>query len=351
MQKIETETWGRYYRDIGIPDEIAQHYLEVIKRLSASNVPVIFDFEHLAALLSRTTKYLASAINNTSSHYREFSIPKRNGSRRLISAPYPALLECQQWIKTNVLESVLLHPASRGFIRGQSILTNAQPHCNSGVLLKLDLKNFFPSIPIKRVIRVFQNFGYPRNVSYYLAALCCLDGRLPQGAATSPALSNIIAKRLDARLHGLASKHSLSYTRYADDLTFSGDRIGTGLLAVIQEIIASEGFTLNEEKIRLMRGKGSRIVTGVSVGTSQKKVPRLYKREIRKQVHFIRKFGYLSHASKLRIKNPAYLASLLGKINFCLMIEPECDWLISAKSLVKSQIDSRRTRSAEALIA
>lgn len=146
---------------------------------------------------------------------------------------------------------------------------------------------------------------------------------MPQGAPTSPFISNIIARDLDKRLYLLCRKFELTYSRYADDLTFSGKRIPAIFIQYVTKIVASEGFSLNEEKTRLYRTKGKRIVTGLSVIGDVPKVPRKYKRELRQQVHCINKFGIESHIGKTKVKDPNYLESIIGKLSFWLSVEPE----------------------------
>ena len=217
--------WRKYFQSLGLQEDLIEIYIGYVERMLGAGLPVIFEFSHLARLLGRTPEYLASAINCPARHYRVFNIPKRNGGYREISAPYPALLECQQWINDNILVKIKPHSSAQGFIKNKSIINNATPHLSQPCLLKVDIKNFFPSISFRRVIKLFQNLGYPQNISFYLSSLCCLNEALPQGAATSPSLSNIVLRRLDNRLSGISKKSELNYTRYADDMTFSGGKI------------------------------------------------------------------------------------------------------------------------------
>jgi hypothetical protein len=184
----------------------------------------------------------------------------------------------------------------------------------------MDLQDFFPSITKRRVMKIFLNIGYPRNVSYFLSQICCSNDHLPQGAATSPALSNLVARRLDRRLMGLAQSYELVYTRYADDLTFSGACIPIGFAAIVEKISAEEGFTINREKTHLCRSQNKRIVTGISVTGKTLELPRAYRRKLRQEIHYILKFGIHSHVSKRKIKNPYYLASIYGKLQFWRMV-------------------------------
>lgn len=319
-----SKAWKRYFADIGLQDNLIDTYINYIESIDTDKYPIIFEFDHLAKLLGRTTKYLASVINSPENHYRCFNIPKRDKRElREVLAPYPALLECQRWINRNILRNIPVHSAAHGFITNKSIITNAKEHLLQKCLLKIDLKNFFPSINIGRVINVFNKLGYPNNVSVYLAKLCCCNDRLPQGAATSPYLSNIVANILDVRLHSLANKFNLKYTRYADDITFSGDKISWQVVKYVNDIIEDCDFKINASKTLLIDSHNKKIVTGLSVSGDKLRIPKAYKRKLRQELHFILKYGYLSHISNKKIKNPFYLDSIYGKYIFWKSIEPE----------------------------
>jgi hypothetical protein len=206
----------------------------------------------------------------------------------------------------------------------------------------MDLADFFPSITLRRVISVFRRFGYPPNVAFYLARLCCLNDRLPQGAATSPTLSNIISFRLDARLAGLAKVCGLVYTRYADDLTFSGNSITIKFATIVDEIAQEEGFAVRHEKTHLCRSHGKRIVTGLSVAGSKLAVPREYKRELRQDLHHIFAHGYLSHIKKRKIRDPFYLDALYGRLMFWKWIEPENPFVAAAIPRIQTLLGPNR---------
>lgn len=246
------------------------------------------------------------------SHYQRFLLPKKTGGHRLISAPMPRLKRAQYWILDNILAKVPLHEAAHGFVPGRSILTNASPHVGRDVVINLDLKEFFPSLSWRRVMGKFRALGYPENVATLLALICSepdvdemeLDGerlylrkgprRLPQGAPTSPALTNLICLRLDKRLTGLAATLGFTYTRYADDLTFSASgeaasKVGT-LLKAVNDIVAAEGFTVHPDKTRIMRKHRRQEVTGLIVN-DRVSVPRDTLRRFRALLHQIEKTG------------------------------------------------------------
>lgn len=323
MAHYGVRSWKSFFEDHAIDPQFTEIYLQYIRRLLSGGLPVIFEFAHLASLLGKRTSYLASVINSSESHYRSFEIRKRRGGVRQIDAPYPALLECQRWINDNILSQVPLKDECNGYVKKRSILTNAAPHLNANVLLKMDLKDFFPSISIDRVICVFQRLGYAGNVSVYLAKISCLGDKLPQGAATSPALSNIIASPMDAKLSQLSQAYNLRYTRYADDMTFSGADINHSFINKVTAAVLSEGFQVNPSKTRLDRSHGARFVTGISVGGERLRLPKHMRREIRQQAYYVIKHGYFSHLAKLKVRKPFYLDSLLGKVRFWLAVEPE----------------------------
>lgn len=320
---LSVVNWREYFTDRGVHPDLTKRYIEYIKRQYNRELPVIFEYQHLAALLGRTPEYIRSAVSGTKSHYRRFSIPKRRGGKREIATPYPALLECQRWILNNILDRVSIGDCAHGFVRNKSILTNAKIHIHQKQILKMDIAEFFPSVQINKVISIFRRLGYPRNVSVYLGRLCTLDGKLPQGAATSPYLSNIISIRMDARLNGLAKSLDLRYTRYADDLTFSGKVIPNWLPAIVREILQEEGFQVSEKKTVFVKERGKRIVTGISISENRPKVPRGFKRSVRQEAYYVLKHGYFSHVGKRRIRNPRYLESLIGKVDFWRWVEPD----------------------------
>ena len=298
-------------------------YQQFLKKLISADCPVILSIKHLAILLDVELKILRTMINHPQSFYYEYSIPKRSGGCRHIASPYPVMLRVQRWINKNILLKISVHEAAKGFIKGFSIVDNAEPHVGNSVVFKTDIKDFFPSVTINRVRMIFKRLGYRKKVAFALASLCCLNGVLPQGAATSPIISNIILKRLDARISGMAKKFGLIYTRYADDLTLSGTSFPVRIADYIADVIHSEGFIVNEGKSRVLRASAQQIITGVSISSGSIKLPRKEKREIRKNVHYVLENGLLHHLNHLGIFDPIYLERLLGKLYFWKSLEPE----------------------------
>ena len=317
------DEWLDYLEDRGVDQHLAQSYFNYGCNLVDSGNPVIMELEHLARIVGIKLSILSSMIAQPESFYRSFRIKKRRGGMREISAPYPSLLSCQRWIYENILASKPVHPCAHGFVRGRSIVSNASCHLGKQMLLKMDIRGFFPSIPFAWVIKYFNSLGYAKNVSYYLASLCCLNRCLGQGAATSPALANILVYHLDVRLDALSKKCKITYTRYADDLAFSGESIPLWFSETVSQIVRNFGLQINTDKTQLHQKSGKRVLTGISVAGSCLKLPREATRLLRKEIYFVRKFGILSHVINQKIRNPFYLQSLIGKFGFWLQIEPD----------------------------
>lgn len=275
---------------------------------------------------------------SSTTHWRRFQIPKKTGGLRLISAPMPKLKRAQHWILKNILEKVPFHDAAHGFVPGRSIVTNAACHVGRDVVLNLDLKDFFPTLSWLRVRGLFVSLGYSPEASTILSLLCTeadvdeveIDGKrfyvhssgrkLPQGSPCSPAITNLVCRRLDQRLSGLAKKLGYTYTRYADDLTFSGppERVHT-LLKVVRAIVADEGFVVHPDKTRVMRKGARQEVTGIIVNRKLGVARRLVKRW-RAVTFQVERDGT---AGKKLGPSGDVIASLVGFASFVRMVEPE----------------------------
>ncbi len=276
----------------------------------------------------------------TGLHYRRFTVPKADGSGREIWAPLPRLKAAQRWILREIVEHLPVHGAAHGFLPGRSILSNAAVHTGARILLNMDLKDFFPTVSFRRVKGVFRNAGYREQIATLLALLCTESPRkvvthddktyyialgprcLPQGAPTSPALTNTLCMRLDRRLSGLARKYGWRYTRYADDLTFSlpekhkgAPKLGA-LMGGVKMIVADEGFALHPDKTRVKRKGGAQKVTGLVVnGDKGPRVPRTIKRRLRAALHNLKQGKPLPEGESL--------PHLAGYAAFVFMSEPE----------------------------
>lgn len=328
IEKLEVnnatyQKWVKYYENYPMTDDMREALLNYVGNILTHRACVIFDSEHLARLLYIENETLFAIINGTEHFYRTFEIKKKSGGMREIRAPYPSLKTIQQWIYEYVLKKQNVHGCAHGFIVRRSIVTNAKKHVENKFLLKLDLKDFFPSIKINKVVQVFKNIGYTSAVSFMLARICCLDDELPQGAPTSPILSNIVARQMDRRLYRLAKCFGYRYTRYADDISFSGDEIPVAFIKYATSIIEDCGFRVNPKKVRLYNELDNKILTGIALKNGNLRLPRDKRRSYEQEIYYALKYGVDTRIKGEYKHFSTYILSLLGKAHFWLMLEPD----------------------------
>ncbi len=269
-------------------------------------------------------------------HYVTFAIPKRSGGRRLILAPKRRLKRIQRSLLALLVEKLPVSDHAHAFRRGRSICTGAEAHVGQQIVLKFDLKDFFPSVTFARVRGLLIACGYSFPVATTLAVLMTEAERQPvavegqvfhvpvghrhciQGAPTSPGLCNALVLRLDHRLAGMARKQQLNFTRYADDLTFSGniDRATARRIRItVENIVKEEGFTINREKTRLTGKGGRQTVTGVVVNKTLG-LSRQERRRMRAAAHQLK----TGKAGESDAKREAWLE---GKLAYLHMLNPQ----------------------------
>jgi hypothetical protein len=316
-----------------------------VENLAKAGLPIWATPSDVAKALGLTCselRFLAfHSEAQTVAHYTQFEVPKRSGGKRVLSAPKPDMAKAQEFILHEVLEKLPTEAPAHGFIKGRSTVTNAQQHQGQAVVMNQDLSDFFPTITFPRVRGLFCRMGYSPAVATILALLttecprvrATYQGKtyfvatglraLPQGACTSPALSNQIAKKLDRRLAGYAEKHAFTYTRYADDLTFSAGKDGDEglpkLLATMHHITRDEGFAIHPEKGRVQRSAKRQTVTGIVVNERDRlSIPREELRELRAILHNAKKTGL---AAQNRDNKPDFEAYVRGKIAYVSMVD------------------------------
>lgn len=271
-------------------------------------------------------KTFTYCLFNKSDKYLAFSIPKKAGGTRDILAPKKSLKFIQRSISNYLQDEIEFRPAAHGFIRKRSIITNAKLHRKRRFVYNLDLKEFFPSIHFGRVKAVLklEPFKMSDEAARITATLCCREGVLPQGSPASPVISNLVAQKLDRKLMKLSKKYKFTYSRYADDLTFSSniDVFNEGLIRNIHEIIESEGFELNNKKERLLYNSSRQEVTGLVVN-KKVNVTKEYYRNLRSAIHsFLTQpldtavAKYAASVGRKMDHIEAY-ASIRGKIDYC----------------------------------
>lgn len=325
----------------------ALHHRELdIERLESYQVPIIETVSQLVEMMELTVSQLRfltfHRTTNQISHYKRFYIKKKSGGTRMISSPMPQLKKVQYWVFENILNKIPVHEAAHGFVEDRSIKTNAELHVGAEVVINQDLKNFFPSITFERVRGLFRSFGYSGQLATIFALICTepevdeveLDGEvyfvakssryLPQGAPTSPVITNILCKRLDNRLTGMAEKNDYVYSRYADDITLSTQK-EEGLAKIPQilwqskKIIEDESFQLHPDKLHVMRTGSRKEVTGIVVN-EKINVGRKKLNQFRALLHQIEKDG---PEGKSWNSNPNVLPAIKGYANFVNMVNPQ----------------------------
>lgn len=291
-------------------------------RLKENGLPIIFDRLHLSLLIGLDLDYLAGLAFFTDDLYKEIRIPKKAGGFRKISIPSVGLKYVQRWILDNVLYKMNCSQYAFGFVPEYSIVHHARKHLNKDVVITMDFKDFFPSIKFETVFKIFNYYGYTNELSFMFAKLCTHFEKLPQGAPTSPYISNIVCLKLDKRLGKLCEKLDASYSRYADDLTFSGSKGLRDCLDIFRSIISDEGFEINEEKTRIRQRYEQQKVTGLIVN-EKLSVPSETKRFLKQQIYFCKKFGVINHMDRCEIERSNYKEYLYGLAFFIKMVEED----------------------------
>jgi RNA-directed DNA polymerase len=334
------------------------HYLDLSQdgddaRLARFELPGFHTPEQLANWLGIPLGRLAWLVHRFSdnsrpetegeAHYHFRWLAKRRGGHRLIEAPKQMLKSVQRKILAEILDLVPPHPAAHGFAAGRSIVTNATPHVNQALLLKFDLADFYATVTFGRVTALFRSLGYSREASIWLARLTTsalpanipflrqepsavlpyLRRHLPQGAPTSPALANLSAYSLDVRLAGLARAFGASYTRYADDLTFSGpaefSRSLRDFIPLVSQIIRQERFRVNRAKRQVLRANRALVVTGVVVNRKVNVSRRQFDRLKAVLTNCIRE----GPSTQNRAGHPKFAAHLRGRIAHVSLLNPD----------------------------
>lgn len=307
-----------------ISEDSRDRIVKYSTRLQENNVPVIFNLRHLRKIcnINKKEQNLYFGIHREQL-YRQFYIPKKSGGIRKIEAPDDKLKAIQRWIKNDILDSFSSSEHATGFKKGKSIVDNARQHIGKELIVNIDLKDFFPSIHYADVVRIFSYMGYRIDVAHLLTKLCT-NGKnvLPQGSPASPALSNLVSLRLDKRLGQLAKSLNCTYSRYADDITFSGKKGIRSALPLIREIINDEGFEINEDKVRLQYAHQRQEVTGLIVNKKLSVSPRI-KRELNAAIFFCKKYSVSDHMKHIGCDKHFYKEHLYGLAYFVNMVDKD----------------------------
>jgi len=237
-------------------------------------------------------------------------IPKRGKANRgkfrtVYKVEWGILKQLQKNISRDINETNLFPDCVKGFVRGRSAVDNAKAHVDQRVILHADINDFFDSITTEQVLGAFIRLGCKKDIATLLTKICTFNGRLPQGASTSPVVSNLVCSGLDSDLAAFASRQGARYTRYADDLTFSTSGTSNakefrGIVDAVRGIVELHGFKLREDKTRTQRRGKSQYVTGLCVAApSEPRAPPQVKRRLRLELYYVKKFGIQNHLSRL----------------------------------------------------
>lgn len=247
-------------------------------------------------------------------HYNTYYLAKKSGGKRTIESPGKNLKTIQRWVLKRHLNKFAVNKRANGFVIKRGIKRNALFHTDKKFILTIDIKDFFSSISQKQVFENLNKYFLKKDFALKIAKLCTYKRRLPQGAPTSPALSNLVFKKIDDDIMKYCNSELITYSRYADDMTFSSDNKRTLQLAYkfVNQLLYLNGFNINKKKTRYLSGKGNMSVTGVNVNKGVPKVQSKLKRQIRAELHH-----YIIKEKKTNLKK------LAGYISFVSNIEDD----------------------------
>ncbi len=312
-----------WINEVSISEEHKNKILYYSNNLLANNRPVIFDKKHIYKIFVFRKSY----TDFLERYYHCFYIDNIN-KKRLIKAPSRKLKSVQKWILDNILVTIEISKEAYGFVKGRSIYDNAKQHCNNQFALCIDIKDFFGSIYIDKVLALFIEAGYSFEASQELSKICCCKDIynnyvLPQGAPTSPYIANIVCKELDEELSDLAKRSKAVYTRYADDITFSAQEDISELYTEVYNILKKYKFRIND-KTRYYTNNNPKFITGLVVQNGKVRVPKKFKRDLRKEIYYCKRFGVDSHLENSNAnKRIHYREYLYGKAYYINMVEPD----------------------------
>ncbi len=319
MNRWASNLYRKQGKEKGIDEKTIEKSLKQAHILQDNGFPAILTLNHLAFHTGIKYHWLRKIVSRDIDPYRTFAISKRSGGKRYINIPNKHLMTLQRWVDQHILSQLSVSPYSYAFSQGQSIVDCAQQHLGCNWIIKIDLRHFFESLSEIQVYHVFSDIGYDNLISFEMARLCTKVtrlssnkyknkrwvshfespiedyndkrvGHLPQGAPTSPKLSNIIIKDLDLEINKIAAKNDLSFTRYADDITFSinsdqfSRKKGVGIINSIYSLLPKYGVRPNPQKAKIIPPGARKIVLGLLVDTNKVRLSRSFRRKL--ECHF-----------------------------------------------------------------
>ena len=285
--------------------------------------------------LGFSAKTLYGLSNNLEKHYHNVLIPKRDGSKRKLSVPDLILKSVQKSIADNILSQYPVSSYAKAYKVGSNVQRNAQPHVGKKKILKLDIEGFFDHIlysQVKNIVFCEEKFAEPIRV--LLTMLCYYKESLPQGAPTSPAITNIILYDFDEAVGAFCNEKKIAYTRYCDDMTFSGDFDEREVIAFVKGELCKLGLFLKNRKTAVIPASKRQTVTGIVVN-EKLNITKDYKKKISQEMHYIQKFGLDEHIKRCKIADKQqYVLSLRGRIAFVLQTTPNDSEFLEYKKIL-----------------
>lgn len=329
-------------------------------KLECWKIPYIHSIYHLAHLSKQSVSFLESIINRHGNNYTSYTIKKRSGGYRFLNAPNDKLKTLQRWINSEILRQLPIHNSCYSYQKGRSIIECAEKHCGADWLIKFDIENFFDTINEVEVYKVFRKYGYKPLIAFSLARICTYEpshiainrknwiqfntksddmpfkkkliryfGRVPQGAPTSPIVSNLVLNDLDCALDNYAQKRGGVYSRYADDLfiSFSNTNFNRKQASqVIGSVLAhvkEYGYRLNKTKIKVVPPGSKKVVLGLNINDNEVRLTKEYRKKIESHIYGVSKFGIDKHASYRGFDSVfSMIDHIFGLINHARRIEP-----------------------------
>ena len=283
-------------------------------------------------------KTIYSISNNIEKNYKIYKIKKRNGKYRTIYEPNLILKQIQKQILNNILNNKSISKYAKAYHKGIQLKDNAIPHINKEMILKLDIKDFFENISFLDIYNsCFPIEYFPKSVGMILTYLCTYDNHLTQGSPTSAYISNLVMKEFDEELGNWCNLRNISYTRYSDDMTFSGAFNPSELITKVRKMLYKLGLELNNDKIHIVYKSSSQNVTGIVVNEKMQ-VNVKYRNKIRQEIYYIKKFGLSSHLKKcdINIDSKRYLNILYGRVLYVLQIKENDKEFIKYRQFIEN---------------
>lgn len=283
--------------------------------------------------ITHVSKYTIYQLSkHADKYYKTYLIPKKSGKHRKICHPSKKLKGLQSWILVNILNKLNVSSSCKGFEKGSSTANNVEPHKGANAVLSIDLKDFFPTIKSNQIYSIFTTLGYNTGISSVLAKICTFEGSLPQGSPCSPKLANLAAWTLDVRVQGYVGKRGITYTRYADDLSFSAlspSKV-VRIIPMIKSIIKDENFKVNTAKTRVAGLARAKKITGLIITDDSFGIGKKKYKELRSKIYHLTFpteqsnikllyevngwLAYLNSVDKKRLsKAKEYIATLVAK--------------------------------------